>query len=99
MKPNGITAPLVSGTKIPPTPSNDGWSVCRSPNEIGEAMITWTHIQKVDGKNLESVDGKNVETHSSLSLGNFEWSVAWLASIGSFGSFLVSLAQAFGLWH
>ena len=62
-------------------------------------MITWTHIQKVDGKNLESVDGKNVETHSSLSLGNFEWLVAWLASIGSFGSFLVSLAQAFGLWH
>ena len=62
-------------------------------------MITWTHIQKVDGKNFESVDGKNVETHSSLSLGNFEWSVAWLAATGSFGSFLVSLAQAFGLWH
>jgi hypothetical protein len=76
---------------------NDAWSVCRSPNEIGEAMITWTHIQNVDG--LESVGGKNVETHSSLSLGNFEWSVAWLAAIGSFGSFLVSLAQAVGLWH
>ena len=62
-------------------------------------MITWTHIQNVDGKNLESVDGRNVETQSSLSLGSSEWAVAWLASIGSFGSFLVSLAQAFGLWH
>ncbi len=62
-------------------------------------MITWTHVQKVDGTNLESVGGKDVETQSNLSLGNFEWAVAWLASIGSFGSFLVSLAQAFGLWH
>jgi hypothetical protein len=62
-------------------------------------MITWTHVQKVDGTNLESVGGKDVETQSNLSLGNFEWAVAWLASIGSFGSFLVSLAQDFGLWH
>jgi hypothetical protein len=69
------------------------------PTKQEKLMITLTHIQKVDGSNLESVDGRNVETHSNLSLGNFEWAVAWLASIGSFGSFLVSLAQAFGLWH
>jgi hypothetical protein len=54
-------------------------------------MITWTQIR--------SVDGKEVVTRNSVSLGFFVWSAAWVAATGSFGSFVVNLTRAFGLWR
>ena len=58
-------------------------------------MITWTHVRTVDGKEVD-------KTRSSLTLGRVEWTAAWLAAAGSFGSFvvnLVNLARALGGWH
>ena len=50
-------------------------------------MIAWTQDR--------SVDGRKVETSLTLAA----WSAAWLAALGSFGSFVVNLTRAFGLWH
>ena len=50
---------------------------------------TWTQVQSVDGK----------KTHSTLSLGFVAWSAAWVAAIGSFGSFVMNFGRAFGWWH
>jgi hypothetical protein len=49
-------------------------------------MITWTHVRTVDGNEV----GK---TRSTLTLGRVEWTAAWLAATGSFGSFLVNLVN------
>ena len=49
-------------------------------------MITWTHVRTVDGNEV----GK---TRSTLTLGRVEWTAAWLAATGSFGSFLVKSCE------